>query len=177
MNKKSLVICGSIFVRCNCVLCLWEITLTRGQSWLKRLEATQDTPIYRQHCRRWFEWTKQFTFFYQVQGFTLCKYYIVLSATHPLLPYCCTFRSLLWNSEGTRGFTHRVKMSTGVSSSAAPFAPRNWFEAKQTVVVWESSSVVLALPKWEPANLYFAHFIFCLFLHTLLLWVLIFVNM
>ena len=163
MNKKSLVICGSIFERCNCVLCLWKITLTRGQSWLKRLEATQDTPIYRQCCRRWFEWTKQFTLF--------------LPSAQFLLPHNCTFWSFLWDSEVKKGCTHRVKMSTGVSLSAAPFAPGNWFEAKQTVVVWESSSVVLALPKWEPANLYFAHFICCLFLHTLLLWVLIFVNM
>ena len=105
MNKKILVICGSIFVHINCFLCLWEITPTRGQSGLKRLEATQDTPIYRQHCRRWFERTKQFTFFYQVQGFTHCKYYIVLSTTYPLFPHCCTFWSLLWNSEVKKGST------------------------------------------------------------------------
>ena len=82
----------------------------------------------------------------------------------------CFFEHYKHNSRYFRTLlTHRVKMSTGVSLSAASFAPRNWFEAKQTVVVWESSSVVLALPKWEPANLYFAHSIFCLFFHIFLL--------
>ena len=178
MNKKNVVIFGSIFVRCDCVLCLWEITLTRGQSGLKRLEATRVTPIYRQHWRRWFEWTKQFTSFYQLHGFTHTVSIILFWALHGLCYHIVAPFEVFYETLRLRKApqVHRVKMSTGVSLSAAPFAPGNWFEAKQTVVVWESSSVVLALSKWEPAILYFAHFIFCLLLRTLPIWLLIFFN-